>query len=30
MLPFKEASKSAVERDFAFVGLGKPGAGICL
>lgn len=29
MLPFREASKSAVERDFASVDLGKPGAEIC-
>lgn len=29
MLPFREASKSAVEKDFACVDLGKPGAGIC-
>lgn len=28
MLPFREASKSAVERDFACVDLGKSGAEI--
>lgn len=29
MLHFREASKSAVERDFSCVDLGKLGAGIC-